>query len=104
MFKATNHQGNADQKYRYVLRPTRMTIIKKTIVGKDVEKRNFYIYKLAQSVGKPYGASWKKVKKSTTKRSINTTSGHISKGNENKTLKVIWPHMNNAAIILIAQI
>ena len=44
MYKATNHQGNADQKYRYFLRPIRMTIIKKTSVGKDVEKRNFYIY------------------------------------------------------------
>lgn len=63
MFKAINHQGNADQEYRYVLRPIRMTIIKKTSVGKDVEKQNFYIYKLAQSVWKTLLSFLKKSKK-----------------------------------------
>lgn len=58
MYKATNHQGNADQKYRYVLRPIRMTIIKKTSVGKDVEKRNFCIYiDWLNQYEKPYGGS-----------------------------------------------
>ena len=58
MFKATKHQGNADQKYRYVLRPIRKTIIKKTSVGKDVEKPNLYIYiNWLNQYGKPYEGS-----------------------------------------------
>lgn len=57
MFKATNHQGNADQKYSYVLRPIRKTIIKKTSVGKDVEKPNFIYINWLNQYGKPYEGS-----------------------------------------------
>lgn len=39
MLKVTNNQGNTDRKYTYLLRSVRTAIIKKTSVGKDVEKR-----------------------------------------------------------------
>ena len=39
MLNITNYQGNENQNHNETLIPVRMTVIKKTTVGKDVKKR-----------------------------------------------------------------